>query len=236
VSNKNRNRQQFNPANNTNQNQQAPVGDDAATGDDNQQNDDAGEDQEDGAGNDQQQQDNATQNQNSPVQQEQPVEQKEEPAKQEVKVEVKEQRKQKQEGFTPVYKVQLDLNNYAEAMDPKKPIVPEDGGKWQHSLFQLIKSVLNAKDQEEFNREWNTILIFMNEHREGAFSENFVFRFPEHWTGSPNEFATFRRLLFTMLQTSNPQTRKQAIKEINLALTCEGLTEAQRVKVLNFYE
>lgn len=142
----------------------------------------------------------------------------------------------KQEGFTPVYKVQLDLNNYAEAMDKKKSIVPEEGGKWQYSLFNTIKGVLNAKDQEEFNKEWNTALVFFHQNKDGIFNENFIFRFPAEWPGSQTEFTIFRRIVYVMLQTANAKTRKAALKDINLGMAVEGLTEAQRTKLLNFYE
>lgn len=141
-----------------------------------------------------------------------------------------------QEGFTPVYKVQLDLANYAEAMDKKKSIVPEEGGKWQYSLYTTIKGVLNAKDQEEFNKEWNTALMFFNQNKDGIFNENFLFRFPEQWPGSGTEFTSFRRIAYMMLQTADAKTRKKALKDINMELVVEGLNQAQRTKLLNFYE
>lgn len=142
----------------------------------------------------------------------------------------------KQEGFTPVMKVQLDLTNYAEAMDNKKSIVPEEGGRWQYSLFNTLKEVLNAKDQETFNKEWNTALMFFHQNKDGIFNENFIFRFPEQWPGSANEFTTFRRIVYVMLQTADVKKRKSALKEVNLELVVENLNQAQRTKFLNFYE
>lgn len=144
--------------------------------------------------------------------------------------------KTQQEGFTPVMKVQRDLVNYAEAMDNKKSIVPEEGGKWQYSLFSTIKEVLNAKDQEQFNREFNTALQFFHQNKDGIFNENFLFRFPEQWPGSSNEFTSFRRIVYVMIQTANAKTRKAELKHVNLELVVEGLSQAQRTKLLNFYE
>jgi len=143
--------------------------------------------------------------------------------------------KTKQEGFQPVYKVELDLANYAEAMDKKKVINPEEGGKWQYSLFTTIKSILNAKDQEEFNKEWNTLLMFFNKNKDGIFNENFIYRFPEQWPGSTNEFTIFRRVIFVILQTADVKGRKKALESLNLGKVAEGMTEAQKNKLFNFY-
>ena len=142
---------------------------------------------------------------------------------------------QKEERFTPVYKVELDLIGYAEAMDSKKAVVPEEGGRWQYSLFTSIKNVLNTADQNQFNKEWATILNFFHKNKNGIFNEKFLFRFAEHWTGSTTEYTTARRLLFTLIQTADPKTRRTALASIKLDMVTEGLTEAQRVKLLNFY-
>lgn len=152
-----------------------------------------------------------------------------------VKEEEKVVSKTKTEGFTPVYKVELDLNSYAEAMDKKKAIVPEEGGKWQYSLYTTVKSILNAKTQEEFNAEWNTLLLFFNKNKEGIFNEKFIYRFPEQWPGSNNEFTSFRRIVYLIIQTADPKARKKGMAEINMTLVTEGLNEAQRNRLLAFY-
>ena len=166
------------------------------------------------------------------VAQQAPVAEKE--ATQVVKSEASQPTKSK-ERFTPVYKVELDLIGYAEAMDSKNAIVPEEGGRWQYSLFTSIKSVLNTADQVQFNKEWNTVLNFFHKNKHGVFNERNLFRFAEHWTGSASEFTTARRILYTLIQTADPQTRRAALASIKLDLVTEGLTEAQRVKLLNFY-
>ena len=140
-----------------------------------------------------------------------------------------------QEGFTPVYKVELELSQYAEAMDKQKVVNPEEGGRWQYSLFTNIRSILNANTQEEFNKEWSTILNFFNKNKDGIFNERFIFRFPEYWPGSATEFVTFRRLVFVILETANVQTRKKKILDINLDMVTENLTETQKTRLVNFY-
>ena len=170
--------------------------------------------------------------QQAPVKEQAPVVEKE--ATQAVKSEASQTTKSK-ERFTPVYKVELDLIGYAEAMDTKNAIVPEEGGRWQYSLFTSIKSVLNTADQVQFNKEWNTVLNFFHKNKHGVFNERNLFRFAEHWTGSASEYTTARRILYTLIQTADPQTRRAALASIKLDLVTEGLTEAQRVKLLNFY-
>lgn len=142
---------------------------------------------------------------------------------------------QKSEGFTPVFKIELDLNNYAEAMDKTKAINPEEGGRWQYSLFNTIKSILNAADQETFNKEWTTLLNYFNKNKDGIFNENFIFRFPQNWPGSPQEFTMHRRIVYTLIQTANPKTRNKTIADINMAMVTEGMTQAQRNRLNAFY-
>lgn len=183
-----------------------------------------------GAGNEQQSNDQAAQDQ---AEKQTPVQ---EPAKKPSIVDAAPLVHNKKEGFTPVLKVQLDLTNYAEAMDKKKSIVPQEGGKWQYSLFTTLKDVLNAKDQAAFNSEWNTALMFFHKEKDGIFNENFLFRFPAEWPGSATEFTLFRRLVYMMIQTANPKTRKAELGVVNLELVVEGLNQNQRTKLLNFYE
>jgi len=140
-----------------------------------------------------------------------------------------------QEGFIPVYKVELELTGYADAMDKNKSIVPEEGGKWQYSLFNTIKSIFNAKDQEEFNKEFNTILNFFNKNKNGIFNEKFIYRFPANWVGSSTEFTFFRRIVYLIIQTADPKDRKKVVEHINLETVVEGLSEAQKQKLFNFY-
>ena len=143
---------------------------------------------------------------------------------------------QHQKGFKPVYKVELELTGYAEAMDKKNVMVPEVGGKWQLALFKAIKNVFNAPTQEAFNSEFNTVLSFFNKNKDGIFNEKFIFRFPENWPGSPNEYTQNRRLIYLIIQTADPKNRRKALDEINMEMVAEGLTEPQKQMLFNFYQ
>lgn len=141
-----------------------------------------------------------------------------------------------EKGFTPVYKVEFALNNYMEAMDVTKIINPNEGARWQYSLLTTIKDVLNAPSQEEFNKEWNTILNFFNKNSKvPALTENFIFRFPSEWVGSQSEYKIFQHLVYLIVNTHDPKTRKKNILDINLDVMTEGLTMEQKNKIINFY-
>lgn len=143
---------------------------------------------------------------------------------------------QNQKGFKPVYKTELELTNYAEAMNKNNTIIPEQGGKWQYSLFNIIKSCFEAKTQEEFNREFATILNFFQKNKDGIFNEKFIFRFPENWPGSDVEYTQNRRIIYLIIQTADPKTRKKALEQINMELVSEGMPEAHKQMLFNFYQ
>lgn len=165
-----------------------------------------------------------------------PVVQDTKPAEAEAaKTEPKSSHSQPQKGFKPVYKVELELIGYTEAMDKAKPMVPADGGKWQYSLFKAIKSIFLAKSQEDFNNEFNTVLSFFNKNKDGIFNEKFIFRFPENWPGSQAEYTQNRRLVYLIIQTADPKGRKKALDQINMEMVAEGMTEAQKNYLYNFY-
>lgn len=139
-------------------------------------------------------------------------------------------------GDVSVYKVKSEIDSYAASMDPKQPIVPADGGKLQYHLYTVIKSIFDAATQEEFNNEFNTLLKSVKEYKDAAFSENFVYRFPEHWAGSPAEFNFHRRMLHFIIQTADVSTRAANVKNIDMGLVTLGLTEEQKGKLFTFYQ
>lgn len=153
----------------------------------------------------------------------------------EVKEEPKDVKRQAKEGFKPVFKIENSLASYAEAMDRKNSIVPEEGGRWQYSLYTTIKSILNTTNSEDFTKEWSTLLHFFNKNKDGIFNENFIFRFPEQWPGSTTEFTIFRRIVYMVIQTADPKERKKALASINMAMVVEGLNEDAKNKIFSFY-
>lgn len=134
-----------------------------------------------------------------------------------------------------VTKIESELTNYMEVMDPKKPIDPNVGAQWQYSLLQTMKSILNQPEFSVFAKEWTVLLNFFNKNKDEMFNENYMFRFPQNWTGSQTEFSQFRRLVFLAIQTADPKDRKKATSHMDMTKVTEGMTEAQASKLLNFY-
>ena len=137
-------------------------------------------------------------------------------------------------GASNVYAVELELNQFVEAMDTKKVHDPENVGRWQYSLFSVIRKAL-AKEQEDFNKEWNTILQVANREKNGVFSDYYAFRNSEAWPGSSNEYVNYRRLVYLIIQTADPKARKKNLAELKLDTLTSGLTAEQSGKLFSFY-
>lgn len=138
-------------------------------------------------------------------------------------------------GAILMHKVEFELNNFAEAMDPKKSITKEAAAQWHMTLFLLIKRVLSTEEQSDFNTEWGTLLGFVNKNRDGVYSEKWIFRHTDAWSGSASEFNQYRRLIMLILNTADPKGRKAAMSEINFELLVEGLKPVQVNRLGSFY-
>lgn len=150
--------------------------------------------------------------------------------------EEKEEPQPKQDrGAILMHKVEFELNNFAEAMDPKKSITKEAAAQWHMTLFLLIKRVLSTEEQSDFNTEWGTLLGFVNKNRDGVYSEKWIFRHTDAWSGSASEFNQYRRLIMLILNTADPKGRKAAMSEINFELLVEGLKPVQVNRLGSFY-
>ena len=142
---------------------------------------------------------------------------------------------QSEKGFKPVYKIEANLIGYSEAMAIGKPITPEEGGKWQYSLYKTILGILNNQNAEEFKAEMQTLLQYFFQNKDNIFNEKFIYRFPAQWPGSQTEFNLYRRVVFVLIQTANPKTRSKEAGKLNLEKVSEGMTEDQKNKFINFF-
>jgi hypothetical protein len=127
------------------------------------------------------------------------------------------------------------LQGYFDAMNPPKIINEDEGGRQQYSLFNTIRSIMNEPDPTVFSTKWNTLLIFVNQRSNTLFNMTNMYRFPNNWPGSEGELSIFRRLMWLVMETAHPQTRKQGLRDINMERALAGLTETQRSNVINFY-
>lgn len=137
---------------------------------------------------------------------------------------------------TTVGKMALDqIAAYMDAMAPKKPQTPQTGVRHQVQLYRTLTMVINKLDSDFF-LVWGAILKVFHEQKNGVFHETAVFRFPEHITLAPDDQKAFHRLLNLIKITADPQSRNAATRQVDFKRTLEfGVTEAGRVKLLNFY-
>lgn len=132
-----------------------------------------------------------------------------------------------------VMAARLFLDNYKEALDPKKAINPEEGVKWSMSLHKVFLDALNKKEYNEFKEEWTEIINYFRENKDNPyFNENAIFRFTPYWYGSEK---LFRRLAMLIIYSTTPEGRKVIIEKTDFNTYLEGLTEEQKQKLITFY-
>lgn len=130
------------------------------------------------------------------------------------------------------------LESYLVAMQPGRPITDTEGMQHQYTLWRTIHSVVHQVTHEDFAKHWNLLLAFFAQYQgdNQVFHDRYVFRFSEHWTRDESELQAFQRILNLIKLTSNPNTRKQNLKQVSLNRTLEvGFSEEARQKLLSFY-
>lgn len=139
----------------------------------------------------------------------------------------------------PVNKAMKPLFNtvttYAETMDPSKAITEEAGGRAQYALYRVIRDTLATPDYAAFKASWSTLLGCMLQMKDTVFNENVVYRHAGSFTGGEMDFAIYRRVIWVMLQTMDPQKRRNALVNVNMDKAMEGLTAVERENLINFY-
>lgn len=130
--------------------------------------------------------------------------------------------------------IEQQVQSYVDAMKPGV-MNPAEGGAWQKSFFSLLKTILSVENPEEFRLQWSTLLNMVHANAEACFHDNYVYRFPEHWNMSDSEMSLFRRLIFILKLTADPQTRFQQSNQINFDRVTFTLTEVQKNNLISFY-
>lgn len=129
----------------------------------------------------------------------------------------------------------FELNNYLNTVKPGALVTKEEGGKWNYTIYGLLMGILNSADQVSFNLKWNTVLRFYNKNKD-ILTGYVTVRYPNQWPGSSSEFVNYRRIIFLVTETADPQKRKDALKTIHLDTLFSGMTQAQSAKLIAFYQ
>jgi hypothetical protein len=128
------------------------------------------------------------------------------------------------------------LEAYITAMAPGKPNDGDSGARHQYGLWQTIRSIAQSSPDEDFKRLWGILLAFVEEHKEGAFADRYLFRFAESWRHDKSELDGFQRVLQLIKLTSNPAERAKGLRQVDLTRTLEsGFTEQARSRIVQYY-
>lgn len=128
-----------------------------------------------------------------------------------------------------------NILDYMTKMKPRVPGTQDDQVRHQVSLFRSITGIIN-RAEDDFGRVWSALLGVVHEHRDGVFHERYVFRHTEHIPLGPNDRAAFTNVLNMMKLTADPQSRREALKQLDFGkATQHGLNDAGRNRLGAFY-
>lgn len=137
------------------------------------------------------------------------------------------------ESRTPMNHLIVFLTQYHEKLLSLKN--DDEVGKLQLSLYRKVIEVLSKPDFEEVRTDLNTILKYIHTNRDKGLDEVNMFRGAAQWTGSPQDYASFRRLVWVFLETANPQTRKTSVANVDLTSLEKTLSSTQYNNLISFY-
>lgn len=127
------------------------------------------------------------------------------------------------------------VTGYVAAMAPGLPVQLKDALVQQVVLYRALTNAINKTDTD-FRAVWNTILRLFLEHKDGVFSERYVYRHFDNVALELNDRRAFQRLLNLAILTADPKSRSLALKQIDMQKTLEfGVTEEGRSRILGFY-
>lgn len=125
---------------------------------------------------------------------------------------------------------------YCEAMNPKKSMSAAEAARHQVGLYRTIVNILNNSG-EQFSKAYATLLKLFNTHKDGALGTRAVYRAADVVPLNADERATFHALLDLLILTADPQSRKTALRQVDLNKTfrTKNLNEQTKQRVMNFY-
>lgn len=127
------------------------------------------------------------------------------------------------------------LLNYADKMDPKKPMSPAQGVMHQYELASTLRYALNT-EPETFKEVWQFVLAFAKQHSNGVFHMRHINRFPEQWQWGEELLRAFLCTVNIITLTADPQTRITGLKQVHLGRSMQvGFSERAQQNVLSFY-
>lgn len=128
-----------------------------------------------------------------------------------------------------------ELEEYAKAMAPGKPVTTAEGAAWQRRLYNTIVNILKTEGQE-FYAQYGLLLSFAHAQRDGCFRNPLPYRFAESIPMSAKDRLNFQRMLRLIMLTANPATRMINLKQASLPILLKNLPGAYAERVYAFYQ
>lgn len=137
----------------------------------------------------------------------------------------------------PLVELQIKetLETYVRDMAPRKIV---SDGKINENQVRLYRAITQAINSPEVNfvRAFTNLLEFFENHKDGAFHEDRIFRGLENLTLQLSEITAFQRLINMIKATCNKKSRALAVKQIDFVATLQfGVTEQGRNRIFAFY-
>ena len=102
--------------------------------------------------------------------------------------------------------------------------------------FAEKKSDEDIDSDEDFEKLLKTVFAFFEEHKNGVFHETRVFRGMDNIPLNKDDRAAFTRLLNLFKLVANPQSRKIALKQVDLNASLQySVTEQGKNRLMSFF-
>lgn len=128
------------------------------------------------------------------------------------------------------------MQEYVVKMAPDQRNNGIPAADYQLSFFRILKSLIDKSAPEDFTKNWNVILAFFWNYKNGALGERYVNRFSEYWARGDLNLAYYQRLINLCLVSSDPNERANVTRIVNVSKTVEsGYTPTGVQNILQFY-
>lgn len=130
------------------------------------------------------------------------------------------------------------IEHYLDAMQPGKPVEPNQGARNQYAFWRVIFNVVENSSQEEFKPLWKILLAYFNQFSKGgAFGHRHVYRFSEFWVNGESELNAYQKVLNVMSLTCDPATRSSGLTQFDINRSFDTVfTEVGRSRLIQFYQ
>lgn len=126
-----------------------------------------------------------------------------------------------------------DIETFVTEMDPSRNVNPVRGSQLNRQLFNTIMRAM-AVDSNILFMALDVVLHYFYLYTDACFSPRYAVRFFSQTRLSPAEGEIFQRMLYILRELSNPYTRSNKAKRLDLATITAGFPSAYTIHKANF--